>query len=204
MFDAVELLLVALAVALAGTAFAIGTQLIRAAWHDARPTPPPQAPPATAGGGGRPLTLRGIAVIEALKALAVLAAAAGLLAFASHPAWIDAASATLAHFGLAARGQQALGTLDHWLASERGPVLLGAAGYAALHGVEAWGLWHLRPWGEALGAASGAVYLPLELDHLLHQPAWPTACLLALNLAVVAYLVGRVWLRLRPRAARAA
>lgn len=41
MFDAVELLLVSLAVALAGAAFAIGTQLIRAAWRDARPAPPP-------------------------------------------------------------------------------------------------------------------------------------------------------------------
>lgn len=197
MFDAVELLLVSLAVALAGAAFAIGAQLIRAAWRDARAAAAPEVPVPPER---TPLTLRSIAALEALKALVVLAAAFGVLAFASHPVWLDAASATLGHFGVAARAQQSLNTLDLWLASERGPLLLGAAGYAVLHLVEAWGLWHLRPWGEALGAASGAVYLPLEIDHLLHRPAWPTACLLVLNLVVVAYLVWR--LRLRAAGAR--
>jgi uncharacterized membrane protein (DUF2068 family) len=198
MFDAVEVLLVSLAVVLGGAAFAIGTQLIRAAWHDARPAPPPKAPPVPAD--LNPLPLRGIATLEALKALAVLAATWGLLAFASHPTWLSAASAIVGHFGVAAREQQAVSSFGLRLASERAPLLVGAAGYAALHLVEAWGLWRLRPWGEALGAASGAVYLPFEIGHLLHRPSWPTASLLMLNLMVVAYLVWR--LRLRTVSAR--
>lgn len=196
MFDAVELLLVALAVTLAGAAFALGARVVRAAWRDARPATPQEAQAPRRHG---PVTLRSIAILEALKALAVLAAAWALLTLASHPAWLDAAWATIDHFGVAARAHQAWSTLDLRLASERGPLLLGAGGYAALHLVEAWGLWHLRPWGEALGAASGAVYLPWEIDHLLHRPAWPAACLLVLSLAVVAYLL---W-RLRQRATNA-
>jgi uncharacterized membrane protein (DUF2068 family) len=198
MFDAVEVLLVSLAVALGGAAFAIGTRLIRAAWRDARPTPLPKAIPAAPE--HNPLPLRGIATFEALKALAVLAATWGLLAFASHSTWLGAASAIVGHFGVAAREQQAFSSFGLWLASERAPLLVGTTGYAALHLVEAWGLWRLRPWGEALGAASGAVYLPFEIGHLLHRPSWPTASLLVLNLVVVAYLVWR--LRLRTVSAR--
>lgn len=198
MFDAVEVLLVSLAVVLGGAAFAIGTQLIRAAWHDARPAPPPKATPVPAD--LNPLPLRGIATLEALKALAALAATWGLLAVASHPPWLGAASAIVGHFGVAAREQQAVSSFGLRLASERAPLLVGATGYAALHLVEAWGLWRLRPWGEALGAVSGAVYLPFEIGHLLHRPSWPTASLLMLNLMVVAYLVWR--LRLRTVSAR--
>lgn len=198
MFDAIELLLVSLAVLLGGAALAIGAQVIRSAWRDTPPAPRPRTA-APARPEDPSVALRGIAAFEALKALAVLAAASGLLAFASHPGWVAASLPIVGHLGLAAREQHALGTLDLWLAAERGPVLLGAVGYAALHLAEAWGLWHLRPWGEALGAASGAVYLPFEIGHLLHRPGWPTAALLVLNLAVVAYLLRR--LRLRTRSA---
>lgn len=59
MFDAVEVLLISLAVALGGAAFAIGTRLIRAAWRDARPAPRPKAIPAAPE--RNPLPLRGIA-----------------------------------------------------------------------------------------------------------------------------------------------
>lgn len=65
MFDAVEVLLVSLAVALGGAAFAIGTQLIRAAWRDARPAPLPKDTPAPPE--RNPLPRRGIATFMACR-----------------------------------------------------------------------------------------------------------------------------------------
>ena len=76
-------------------------------------------------------------------------------------------------------------------------LLLGA--YSAIRLAEAYGLWRDRAWAEWLAAVSGAVYLPLEISHLLHSTTWINAGVLALNLAVVAYMV----VRLRRRRAHA-
>lgn len=84
------------------------------------------------------------------------------------------------------------GQIDRWLTMDRTPLLLMAAGYVALRFTEAYGLWHARPWGERLGALSGALYVPFELRHLLHRPSALAAAVLAANLAVVAFLVWRL------------
>jgi len=75
-----------------------------------------------------------------------------------------------------------------------------ALAYAAVRMVEAYGLWFGRAWGEGFAAASGAVYLPFELHELVHRPGWLPACLAALNLAVVAFMIYS--LRRRTRAGR--
>lgn len=201
MSDVVELLLVSLAVVLGGAAFAIGAQVIRAAWREARPAAAPAVNDRRAPRPGRDVRLlRGIAAFEAFKALAVLAAACGLLALLRQPPLLHAASALVDQLGPAVGRMLAGSSLDHWLAAERVPVLLGALGYAALRLAEAWGLWHARPWGEALGATSGALYLPFETRHLMHRPGLQAATVLVLNLAVIAFLVWR--LRRRASAAR--
>jgi len=64
-----------------------------------------------------------------------------------------------------------------------------ALAYAAVRMVEAYGLWFGCAWGEGFAAASGAVYLPLELHELVHRPGWLPACLAVLNLAVVAFMI---------------
>ena len=77
-------------------------------------------------------------------------------------------------------------------------VMLGAA-YIALRFVEATGLWLGKAWGEDLGAFSGGIYIPFELDHLAHEPSLINIGVVLLNTAIVAYLVRALWLRRHPR-----
>lgn len=76
---------------------------------------------------------------------------------------------------------------------------IGAAAYAALRFLEAYGLFRQRPWAELLAAASGAVYVPFELLHLVRRPDWLGAVLFLANLGVVALMV-RSLLQRRRRA----
>jgi uncharacterized membrane protein (DUF2068 family) len=71
----------------------------------------------------------------------------------------------------------------------------GALAYSAVRLIEAYGLWYDRRWGEAFAAASGAVYLPFELRELYHRPSLLSACLVAVNLGLVAFMI----YSLRPR-----
>ncbi len=65
--------------------------------------------------------------------------------------------------------------------------------YAGVRLLEAWGLWRARRWGVWLGATSGAIYLPFELDHILRGPGWLNVSVLAFNVALVGYLTWRLW-----------
>lgn len=78
-----------------------------------------------------------------------------------------------------------------WLAA-------GAGGYALVRFVEAYGLYGEKAWAEVLAAVSGAIYVPFELAELLRRPTWHGALLLAVNLLVVALMVGAL-LRRRKR-----
>jgi uncharacterized membrane protein (DUF2068 family) len=117
--------------------------------------------------------LRGIAGFEAIKGVVALAVVLGLLGLLHHD--LHHAAATL------------------------GPLLLAATGYIVLRFTEAYGLWHARPWGERLGAWSGALYLPFEGQHLIHRPGALSALVLFTNLALVAFLVWRLRCRVRAR-----
>jgi uncharacterized membrane protein (DUF2068 family) len=64
-----------------------------------------------------------------------------------------------------------------------------ALAYSALRWVEAYGLWFNRRWAAWLGAASGAIYVPIELYELWEKPSVIKAATLVFNLAVVGYLV---------------
>ena len=76
-----------------------------------------------------------------------------------------------------------------------------AVAYSALRWTEAWGLWFNRRWAEWLGAASGAVYVPIEVYELWHKPGAIKAATLALNVAVVAYLIRMLRQGSKPHAA---
>jgi uncharacterized membrane protein (DUF2068 family) len=43
-----------------------------------------------------------------------------------------------------------------------------------------------------LGALSGALYVPFELQHLIHRPSALTLAVLTANVAVVGFLVWRL------------
>jgi len=69
--------------------------------------------------------------------------------------------------------------------------LIGALvlAYAAVRFTEAYGLWFERRWAEWLAAASGAIYVPVEIYELLRHVTWVRVSALALNVLVVAFMV---------------
>ena len=67
-----------------------------------------------------------------------------------------------------------------------------AFAYSSLRFAEAYGLWRARRWGVWLGAAGGAIYVPVELYELWHKPSWIKVVTLAVNVAIVAYLVANL------------
>jgi uncharacterized membrane protein (DUF2068 family) len=146
-------------------------------------------------------TLRAIAVFEGAKGAVVLAAGFGLLllvhrdlqTIAEHMvqhSHLDPASRYPRIFiDLAARTTDA----RLWL------LALGAAGYAAVRFVEAYGLWHAKPWAEGFAAAAGAIYIPFEIYKLAHGGGWHAALALAANAAIVAFMIYALGRRRRAR-----
>ena len=61
--------------------------------------------------------------------------------------------------------------------------------YAILEGTEAVGLWRGRRWAEYLTFVATALLLPLEIYEIAHKPTVLKGVTLAINLAVVLYLV---------------
>ena len=74
-----------------------------------------------------------------------------------------------------------------WLAS-------GAFAYAAFRLVEAFGLWHERPWAEWLAIVSAGLYLPVEIFELWKHLSILGALLLMGNAALV---LGLLYIRLK-------
>lgn len=148
--------------------------------------------------------IRTVALFEATKGLAALAALLGWLSLMHHD---------LHHLALELIGHFELDPHSHYPAlllryvdalnvtPVRTTVLLGSA-YVSLRWIEAYGLWLERAWGEWLGALSGAVYVPFELRHLWHVPTWQSMVVLLFNIAVVAFLGVRLWRRRSPDLAR--
>ena len=65
--------------------------------------------------------------------------------------------------------------------------------YAALRCVEAYGLWFARRWAEWLAAASGGIYVPVEIYELMRGVSWIKVAALVLNALTVAYLCTVLW-----------
>lgn len=64
----------------------------------------------------------------------------------------------------------------------------GAAAYAIVRFVEAYGLWRQRLWAEWFAVVSAGIYVPWEIWELTRGLTWPRVTLLTVNLAIVAYL----------------
>lgn len=203
MNDMTEMLLGSLAIVLGATALVLGGHVIREAWRDAFKEPLAQTSVAQAS-SAEPDGLAGmftdvgwlrlIAGFEALKGTLALMACLGLFALL-HRDLRPVAAALIGHIGLQPGAHYpalALHELDRLAGADLRPLLLAAAGYAALRFSEAYGLWMQRPWGARLGAASGALYVPFELWHLVHQPTLMTAAALVANIAVVLFLLSRL------------
>jgi uncharacterized membrane protein (DUF2068 family) len=68
-------------------------------------------------------------------------------------------------------------------------VAAAAAGYAALEGTEAVGLWLSRRWAEYLTFVATVVFVPYEVYELTKSITWLKLLTLAINLLIVVYLV---------------
>ena len=135
--------------------------------------------------------VRSVAVFEAAKGLIVLLAGAGSLTFlhrdlsAVAESWIAELHMNPAHhyprvFLDLANNLQNGGL---WL-------LAGAAlVYALVRGVEAYALWHERPWAEWFAALSGAIYIPIELRELYRSANPIAVAALVANILIVAFMV---------------
>lgn len=148
-----------------------------------------------------PQALHAIALFEAAKGVAAIAASLGVLGLA-HRDVRSLAFALIGHFHLnpEAHFPQLLLDTATLLANQnlRNLVLLAWA-YAALRLTEGYGLWRDRAWAEWLAALSGGIYLPWEALHLLQHSTAINALVLLGNAGVVAYLVYRLWLRRQAR-----
>jgi uncharacterized membrane protein (DUF2068 family) len=140
-----------------------------------------------------------IALFEALKGVGALAASIGLLSLLHHDLR-HIAVAVIGHFGLDPGGhypKELLHYAEILQDTNVRTLVLLAAGYVGVRLAEAYGLWHDHAWGEWLGALSGAIYIPFELRHLLHQPSAINLLVVLANAAIVAFLAHQLWRRRR-------
>lgn len=148
--------------------------------------------------------LKLVALMEAVKGFIVFGAGFGLLALLHRDARHVAESlVTRLHIS---PEQHFAGIFLNAAAHVTDARLWGLAAlaiaYSALRWTEAWGLWFNRRWAAWLGAASGAIYVPIEVYELWGKPGAIKAATLALNVAVVAYLVWTLRQERRAHAAR--
>ena len=135
--------------------------------------------------------VRAAAAFEAFKGALVLLAGTGLLALLHKD--VHAAAAVLiehAHLNPASHYPRIFLDAAERVTDSRLMLLAaGAAAYAAVRLVEAYGLFKARAWAEVLAAVSGGIYVPFEVFELVRKPSWHGAALLVLNLVVVGVMV---------------
>jgi uncharacterized membrane protein (DUF2068 family) len=137
------------------------------------------------------LGLRGIAVLEAIKGAAVLAAGFGVLTLLHKDAG-DIAEHWVQKLHLNPHGHLSRVFLD---AADKvtDARLWAAAGaalvYSTVRLVEAYGLWNARVWAEWFALLSGALYLPWEIYEVAVHPTPGKLGLFATNLIVVLYML---------------
>ena len=147
--------------------------------------------------------MRAVALLEATKGAIVIGAGFGLLSLLHHDVrQIAVALVTRLHIdpqrhntGVFLNAAAQLNDARLW-----GLAVLAFA-YSALRFAEAYGLWRARRWGVWLGAAGGAIYVPVEVYELWHKPGLLKVVTLALNVAIVVYLVWNLYRRRAPNTA---
>lgn len=146
--------------------------------------------------------VRTVAVFEACKGLVVLLAGCGVLSLLHRDVQAEAERLVMhAHLNPASRYPRifldAAGALtDTHLVL----IACGAAVYALVRFIEAWGLWNERRWAEWFAALSGAIYLPVEIIELFRHASWQGALTFTVNLVIVVLMLYTVY---RTRAAHA-
>jgi len=136
--------------------------------------------------------LRGIATLEMAKGLVVLLAAVGvvLLMQKEDPWDIADGFLRLLHISPDHRlAQLFLDWADSLTNAKVYAVAAVAAAYSFLRFLEAYGLWYARAWAEWIALISCSLYLPLEIYNLANRLSWIHVVVLAINLAIVLYMI---------------
>lgn len=139
--------------------------------------------------------LRAVALLEALKGALVLSAGFGLLALLHRDA--EAMAEELVerfHLNPAHHYPKIfLALADKITDRHLWLMAVGAASYAMMRFIEAFGLWRARAWAEWFGILSGCLYIPLEVYGLLNSFSLAKIIMLVVNLIIVAYLARVRW-----------
>jgi len=149
-----------------------------------------------------PRAMRAVALLEATKGAVVIGAGFGLLTLLHRDVrHLAVALVTRLHIDPERHNAGVFLHAAAQLTDARLWVLAALAfAYSSLRFVEAYGLWRARRWGVWLGAAGGAIYIPVELYELWHKPGLLKAGTLVLNVAVVVYLVSSLYRQRAPMA----
>jgi uncharacterized membrane protein (DUF2068 family) len=146
------------------------------------------------------LILRLFALERYLRALLFSALAVALWRFVANRASIEAAlnrdmpivRDIFQDLGIDISHSKLYGLVQHALTLSGSTALLlalGVTAYAAIELVEGTGLWLARRWGEYFAMIATSLGLPLEIYDLTRKLSWIALVLLAVNLALVLYLV---------------
>jgi uncharacterized membrane protein (DUF2068 family) len=148
--------------------------------------------------------VRAVAIYEAAKGALVLLAGFGLLSL-MHRDLQTVAEGLVAHLHLNPANGYPRIFLDAAasVTNARLWLLAGfALAYAAIRGIEAYGLWLQKSWAEWFAVFSGAVYIPAEVYGLVRGATWTKLLLLGINVCIVAYLIYVLWRAKRNRMRR--
>jgi len=135
--------------------------------------------------------LRAIASFELTKGLVVLLAGFGALWLIDRDVW-DVAVSFLRLLHIKHRYHYAdvfLRVAANITDEQLLLVAVGAILYSTLRFVEAYGLWGKRAWAEWIAFASGALYLPFEINEMFRRLTVFRVGLFVVNLAIVIYML---------------
>jgi uncharacterized membrane protein (DUF2068 family) len=139
--------------------------------------------------------VRIVAAVEAAKGALVLGAGFGLFTLVHRD--VQAIAERIVehfHFNPASRYPRILLDAAAALTDERLVVLaMGAIAYSTARFIEAYGLWLQRRWAEWFAVLAGGLYIPIEIYELVRRATWIRFGLLAVNVAIVAYLGRVLW-----------
>ena len=145
--------------------------------------------------------VRTVAWIEAIKGVLALLLASGALALL-HRDLHGLALYVIGHAHLNPAAKYPgifLEFADHFGDSRMRMLAAGAAGYAVLHLIEAYGLFKERAWAEILAAGGASIYIPFELLELTRFPSLIVLCVLLINIAIVWIMAGALWAKRKAR-----
>jgi hypothetical protein len=80
-----------------------------------------------------------------------------------------------------------------WLGGFNPGQILSIAVLASVMGVLRWveagGIWFNKSWAQWLAVFSGFIYIPFEINELVHRFSWPMVLILLINAVIVTYLL---------------